>query len=150
MKTLYIILAVLYALSPYDLVPDFLAGWGWLDDALVIGLLLRFLYVYSRRMQQAGRFREQFRGSANGRQEAAGNRAGSTGPGEKEPGTPGDPHDVLGVRRGASEQEIKKAYRELVNKYHPDKVAHLGEEFRQLAESRFKEIQQAYRELKKS
>jgi DnaJ like chaperone protein len=32
--------------------------------------------------------------------------------------------------------------------YHPDKVIHLGEEFRELAENRFKEIQKAYQELR--
>jgi DnaJ-class molecular chaperone len=35
----------------------------------------------------------------------------------------------------------------LAGQYHPDKVSHLGEEFRQLAEKRFKEIQVAYQEL---
>ena len=43
MKIIYIILALLYVLLPYDLLPDFLAGLGWLDDAVVLGLLLRFL-----------------------------------------------------------------------------------------------------------
>ncbi|MBW1817978.1 MAG: DnaJ domain-containing protein [Deltaproteobacteria bacterium] len=43
--------------------------------------------------------------------------------------------------------EIRKAYRELANRYHPDKVNHLGEEFRDLAEERFKEVQTAYQEL---
>jgi DnaJ like chaperone protein len=51
---------------------------------------------------------------------------------------------VLGLDRGASRDEIQKAYRALANKYHPDKVQHLGEEFRALAEDRFKEIRQAY------
>jgi len=31
------ILAVLYALSPYDLLPDFIPGWGWIDDLLLLG-----------------------------------------------------------------------------------------------------------------
>jgi DnaJ-class molecular chaperone len=54
---------------------------------------------------------------------------------------------VLNVPRNASPEEIKTAYRKLVNKYHPDKVFHLGEEFRELAENRFKEIEEAYRKL---
>ena len=45
---------------------------------------------------------------------------------------------------------FKKVYRQLANKYHPDKVQHLGEEFKELAENRFKEIQTAYRELTKT
>ena len=59
MKYIYIILALVYALFPYDLLPDVLVGWGWLDDAVVLGLLLRFLYLYRKRAQQAGRFGAQ-------------------------------------------------------------------------------------------
>ena len=58
-----------------------------------------------------------------------------------------DPHRVLGIDSSASAEEIKHAYRELAVKYHPDKLAHLGDEFKALAEMRFKEIQQAYQEL---
>jgi len=55
-------------------------------------------------------------------------------------------HDckILGVSPQASSEEIKKNYRELVKKFHPDKVAHLGDEFKELAEKKFKEIQEAY------
>jgi DnaJ-class molecular chaperone len=56
---------------------------------------------------------------------------------------------VLGVAANASPEEIKSAYRGLANKYHPDKVSHLGAEFRALAHEKFKEIQAAYQELAK-
>jgi DnaJ like chaperone protein len=59
-----------------------------------------------------------------------------------------NPHKILGVPKNASVEEIKTAYRQLANKYHPDKVSHLGDEFRKLAERRFKEIQSAYQELR--
>ena len=39
---------------------------------------------------------------------------------------------------------MKKAYKSLVKKYHPDKVSHLGDEFKDLAETRLKEINEAY------
>jgi len=58
-----------------------------------------------------------------------------------------DPYDILGVSKQASASEIKNAYRKLANKYHPDKVDHLGDEFKSLAEKRFKEIQEAYQKL---
>ena len=55
-----------------------------------------------------------------------------------------DPYTILKLDRQASQQEIREAYLELVHQYHPDKVSHLGEEFKELAENRFKEIQKAY------
>ena len=58
------------------------------------------------------------------------------------------PYEVLDVPRGASQEEIKAAFKKLADKYHPDKVEHLGEEFKALAEERFKEIQEAYGKLK--
>jgi DnaJ like chaperone protein len=54
----------------------------------------------------------------------------------------------LGVARDASQEDIRSAYRRLAGQYHPDKVLHLGKEFRDLAEIRFKEIQAAYDALK--
>ncbi len=56
----------------------------------------------------------------------------------------GRAYEVLGVDPDASDEEIKRAYRELAKKYHPDRVAHLGEEFRELAHRKFLEIQEAY------
>ena len=53
MNVLYPILALLYALFPYDLFPDFIVGWGWIDDLIVLGLLLRYIHLVYRR-QKAG------------------------------------------------------------------------------------------------
>ena len=57
----------------------------------------------------------------------------------------GNPYDVLGVRPGATDEEIKKAYRALSRKYHPD--ANINNPNREQAEERFKEIQQAYNQI---
>ena len=51
---------------------------------------------------------------------------------------------ALEVAPGASQKEIRAAYRRLAARYHPDKVAHLGEEFQAMAERKFKAIQNAY------
>jgi DnaJ like chaperone protein len=51
---------------------------------------------------------------------------------------------VLGLEKGADFAEIKKAYRKLSMQYHPDKVGHLGEEFKKVAEEKMKEINVAY------
>ena len=60
-----------------------------------------------------------------------------------------DYYEVLGVSKGASEEEIKKAYRKMAMKFHPDKVNTLGEEIKKQAEEKFKEIQKAYETIKK-
>lgn len=57
----------------------------------------------------------------------------------------GNPYDVLGIRPGATDEEIKKAYRALSRKYHPD--ANVNNPDRDRAEERFKEIQQAYNQI---
>ena len=51
---------------------------------------------------------------------------------------------VLGLYDGAKPAEIKKAYRELAAKYHPDRVAHLGPELVELTSEKFKQINAAY------
>lgn len=56
---------------------------------------------------------------------------------------------VLGLQSGADFDTIKKAYRKLSMKYHPDKVRHLGDEFRGVAEEKMKEINAAYDYFKK-
>ncbi len=56
---------------------------------------------------------------------------------------------VLEISQNASNNEIKRAYRKMANKYHPDKVAHLGKEMQNLAEEKFKAVNDAYQQLKK-
>lgn len=53
-----------------------------------------------------------------------------------------NPYDVLGVSPSATDDEVKKAYRELSRKYHPD--ANVDNPLRDLAEEKFKEVQEAY------
>lgn len=55
-----------------------------------------------------------------------------------------DPYSILGVSPGASDDDIKKAYRKKMTQNHPDKVDGLSEEIRQLAERQTKRIQSAY------
>ena len=58
-----------------------------------------------------------------------------------------DPYQVLGVSRNASDDEIKKAYRNLSRKYHPD--ANVNNPNKDQAEEKFKQIQQAYDQIMK-
>ena len=56
-----------------------------------------------------------------------------------------DPYSILGVSKDASDDEIKKAYRDLVRKYHPDKYS--GSDLADLAEEKMKEVNAAYEEI---
>lgn len=56
-----------------------------------------------------------------------------------------DPYSVLGVSPNASNDDIKKAYRELSRKYHPD--SYVDNPLSDLAEEKFKEVQEAYQEI---
>ncbi len=58
-----------------------------------------------------------------------------------------DPYTILGVSRTATDEEIKKAYRALARKYHPDNYADSG--LADLAEEKMKEINEAYDEIQK-
>ena len=58
-----------------------------------------------------------------------------------------DPYQVLGISRDATDEEIKKAYRALSRKYHPD--ANINNPNKAQAEAKFKEIQQAYQLIMK-
>jgi hypothetical protein len=59
-------------------------------------------------------------------------------------------YQILNIAVGASREEITVAYHHMARMYHPDKVAGLAPEFRELAEERMKEINAAYEELKRS
>ena len=58
-------------------------------------------------------------------------------------------YKILGVDPSASDEEVKKAYREMAKKNHPDLVSNLGEEVHQAAEKKFQEINEAYETIKK-
>lgn len=59
-----------------------------------------------------------------------------------------NPYEVLGIKEGASEEEIRRAYKELARKYHPDKYA--NNPLSDLAEEKMKEINEAYNYLMKN
>ena len=58
-------------------------------------------------------------------------------------------YKILGIDSNATDEEVKKAYREMAKKYHPDKVAYLGEEVRKSAEQKLQEVNEAYEKIKK-
>jgi DnaJ like chaperone protein len=146
MRVWIYILLILYVLSPFDLLPEYLVGpIGWLEDAITVGLL--YWYFIYRPAKIRAKYKEAYH------QEGEGTKREYYQEEQQQQAQTGqrfskrDPYDLLGVSKGASQDEIRRAYRKLIVKYHPDKVDHLGDEFRVLAEQRFKEIQEAYQEL---
>lgn len=118
----FLVAALLWAISPWD--GDFIPVVGWIDDILIMALALWTMY-------------RSFPGSRpQGQPEPAPTSARSE-----------TAWEVLGLPDGAPSEEIKRAYREQMALYHPDKVAHLGAELRKKAEERTLLIQRAYREL---
>jgi DnaJ like chaperone protein len=59
-------------------------------------------------------------------------------------------YHVLGIEPTATEEEIKKAYRQMAIRYHPDKVIHMGEEYQKGAKEKFQKVQEAYENIKKA
>lgn len=149
-KIILLVLALLYVLSPYDLFPDMVIGWGWIDDLVILGFLWRYFYLLKKKRRSFQNYYQSGRETHSGenyQKAAGGNDSRSKAHAQFSTVFP-DPHQILEIEKGASQIEIKRAYRQLAGKYHPDKVEHLGNEFKALAEKRFREIQQAYQELK--
>ena len=130
MKIFLIILAVAYSLWPFDLLSDMAVGVGWLDDIALWGLLWWFFKSIQKKEQMSTDYFER----QSVKQQSTSKQAPS-------------PHEILGVTAKSSQAEIKSAYRKLINQYHPDKVGHLGKEFKELAHERFMQIQSAYQTL---
>ena len=123
--------ALLYLLVPWDL--DFIPVAGRFDDLLV--LLLALNYAWKRWKSSAA--------APAGDREAGKERE----KGEDPAGEETDPYRLLGIEKGASEEQVGKAYRDLLAKYHPDRLHHLGEEFREMAARKTVALNRAYAEI---
>jgi DnaJ like chaperone protein len=64
------------------------------------------------------------------------------------PNTEGD-YKILEIEPSASDEEVKKAYRRMAMKFHPDKVIHLGDDFQKAANEKFQSVNKAYENIKK-
>ena len=100
---LYLIGALLYVIFPRDLIPDFLVGWGWIDDAIILYVLWRYLRrMFSQRPPDAG---DEASGPTD---EERRSRTTTAGDGGRR-----DPYAILEIGPGAGREEIKAAYRRL-------------------------------------
>ena len=55
---------------------------------------------------------------------------------------------ILELEKSASNEQVKKSYRDLAKKHHPDKVQHLGDVYVKAAQDKFQQIQKAYQNIK--
>jgi uncharacterized membrane protein YkvA (DUF1232 family) len=136
-----ILAAVVYFVVPFDLIPDFLGIPGRIDDVAIMALLAWLYRNHVKQFVATGSAYEAAGPSANA-------RSSRDSPSQSKKAKVFDAYTVLGVTRSASSDAIQTAYRERMQEYHPDKVAHLGEELQKLAHEKSQEIQRAYRQLR--
>jgi DnaJ like chaperone protein len=140
LKKWLILIAVLYLVFPRDLIPDFLGrGLGLIDDLALIALLA---YLYRSRLRE---FLAHATEESRGQDQRERSSRARAEPSE----STFDPYEILSIDRSASGEEIRAAYKARMHEYHPDKVAHLGEELQKVAHRKAVEIQRAYEQLRK-
>ena len=133
------LIGVVYLVFPRDLIPDFLGrGLGLVDDLLLIALLT---YIYRNRLRE-------YAARGNRQSEGRDQREHSSHSQEEASDNSFDPFKILGIDSSASREEIQTAYRSRMQEYHPDKVAHLGEDLQKVAHRKTIEIQRAYEQLR--
>ncbi len=127
------------ALETYRILRGFKPGW------LYYCCLEADLLEEYESLQASGRIERSFKGSAGSTR-----RNSREGPKvDEQQRANSDPYEILGVLRSASIDEVKRAYRELIKLYHPDRVHGLGAELQDLARVKTAAINTAYEELSK-
>lgn len=134
-----------------DAVDDMISTEEWLG---ILGIKVDAKAGNSSRAkessQQQSHRTSQNDGTSGNQQAGRDHHKKSTAPPSPPQPAASDPYEVLGVARQATAAEISQAYKRMAQMYHPDKVASLASEFRELAEARMKEINIAYSVLKSS
>jgi len=137
LKIILIIFGLAYLISPIDIIPDLLLPFvGWIDDGVVIATIV-YLIRYGRLPNLFFKKQGPFKQPSNQKKTSSRH-------------IPKTPYEILGIGPNASKKEIQTAYKDAIKKYHPDKLSHLGEEFSDLANEKFLEIQKAHDSLMKA
>lgn len=116
------VVGIAYLVIPVDLIPEVFTGLlGYIDDILVLFFGIHLMRKFKDTRVPA--------------------------PSVNKPTK--SPYEILEISRGASQKEIKEAFRKRMAEYHPDKVAHLGKDLKDTAAQKTREIQKAYDNLKR-
>ncbi len=143
-KIILVIFALAYLISPIDIIPDFLIPYvGWIDDTFVIGIVI-YLIRYGKLPPFSGKIGRFFNFISNLTSSDKDKSSGSTSTNFQNQKTNKDPYEILGIGKNATKEEIKSAFKQKIQQYHPDKVSHLGEELQKMANDKFIEIKNAY------
>jgi uncharacterized membrane protein YkvA (DUF1232 family) len=127
-----LILALVYFVFPLDLVPDIFGPFGRIDDLIIFVLaLMRVLKDRKERAKEQQKTRDA-------------HQRKPTDAEQKDLKNTTDPYTLFKLSPGATKAEIDARYKELAKDYHPDRVAHLGEDLRKVAHEKMIEIQHAY------
>ena len=131
---------------------------GW-PELLLFAILLFILFSAASR--PLGQILRAFLDGLSGKLDEASARGdpekegegvnGNERPGERQPGGTAaeDPYKILNVPPSATREEIRSAYKELAQMYHPDKVESLAPEYSQIADQKMKAINAAYEQLQR-
>lgn len=126
---------LLYVRSPIDLLPDRMGAAGFVDDLIALVVGAYWLWKRLPKLPPGG---------------ASGGASSRSVGGDEARAGQFDPYEVLGIARGASQKDIRRAYHEQLRRYHPDRVDDLGDELQKVAHQRTLDIRRAWDELKES
>ena len=89
--------------------------------------------------------------SSRNQHEGGGHRSNQQQQSRKKAGEKSDAEylAILGLPQGATNEQLREAYKKMISQYHPDRVANLGKELQELATKKTKDINEAYQTLKK-
>ena len=143
-----IIGALGYFILPFDCIPDLIPVAGFTDDLAVLIIATKTVLAHVKPEHRARakellkwEWQKQDAGTAG---ENGGRKDGSKA---NSPGTEEYYRGVLNMEGRITPSSLRERYRELAQKYHPDKVQNLGVEFQEMAEQKFKDINAAYEYL---
>ena len=131
---------------------DFLFGIGGADGAFhqteinMLRLIAQYLGISTS--DYTSIFERHVGYSDPNYSDASGSRSGYNSGSSSRSGYNKDPYRVLGIDSSATDDEVKRAYRKMAMKYHPDRVAGMSEEMQRNAAEQMKEINEAYEVIK--